>query len=53
MGELAAVLRPSLGTDPQKAPDIRANCADSQANCTLTCEINYWNWNGASEFPLR
>jgi len=29
-GKLAAVLRPSLGIDPQKAPDIGANCADSQ-----------------------
>ena len=53
MGELAAVLRPSLGTDLQKALDIGANCADSQANYTLTCEINYWNWNDASEFRLQ
>jgi hypothetical protein len=50
---MAAVLRPSLGIDLRKAADIGANCADSQGNYTLTCEINYWNWNGASEFPLR
>ncbi|MEY4498994.1 MAG: hypothetical protein RJA40_1099, partial [Actinomycetota bacterium] len=42
-GKLAAVLRHSLGIDLQKAPDIGANCADSQSNYTLICEINYWN----------
>jgi hypothetical protein len=31
MGELAAVLSPSLGIDLQKALDIGANCANSQA----------------------
>jgi len=30
MGELAAVLSPSLGIDLQKALDIGANCVDSQ-----------------------
>ena len=40
---MAAVLRLSLGIDLQKAPDIGANCADSQGKYTLTCEINYWN----------
>jgi hypothetical protein len=30
MGELAAVLRLSLGTDLQKAADIGTNCVDSQ-----------------------
>jgi hypothetical protein len=30
MGELAAVLRPSLGIDLQKAADIGANCVDYQ-----------------------
>jgi len=27
---MAAVLRPSLGIDLRKAPDIGANCVDSQ-----------------------
>jgi hypothetical protein len=30
IGELAAVLSPSLGIELQKAPDIGANCGDSQ-----------------------